>query len=163
MRAGKPRQQGEKQMQKVSEPAAHSRLVGQQPVDRALTAPPLRSNNESSLVALCSQLLALTPAESRVFVRLLKHAFVSKEDLHAAMSSDGKPTTGVKIVDVVISRLRRKLAPHGVELNTVYGQGVRLADGTRDRIRKILAEYGEEIIAATTAPEGGDQSELIVD
>src|SRR5258705_9642272 len=97
------------------------RLLGQQPVDRALTAPPLRSSNESSLVAICCQLLALTPAESRMFVWLVKHGLASKEELHVAMSPGGDPVTGIKIVDVIIYRLRKKLTQHGIRIHTIWG------------------------------------------
>ena len=133
-------------MQKVSEPVASNRLLGQPRVDRALTAPPLRSKNESSLVAICCLLLKLAPIESRAFVKLIKHDFVSREELHAAISHD----TDIKIVDVVIYRLRRKLLRHRIEIHTIRKLGYRLHQNARDRIRKILAEYGEEIISAVT-------------
>ena len=65
-------------MHEVSEPVAPARLLGQRRVDRALTAPPLRSNDESSLVAICCLLLKLAPIESRAFVKLVKHDHVTR-------------------------------------------------------------------------------------
>jgi len=130
----------------VSESVAPRRLIGQRRVDRMLTAPPRRS--ESSLVAVCSLLLKLTPAESRAFVKLLKHDFVSREELHAAVSHN----TESNIVDVTIYKLRKKLALHGIKIDTIWGQGFRLRENARDKIRKVLAEYGEEIVSAVTPP-----------
>jgi DNA-binding response OmpR family regulator len=125
------------------------KFLGQQRVDRALTAPPLRRRNESSLVAICSQLLTLTPAESRVLVKLVKHKIVPREDLRAVM---GAAATGSTVVNVVVCRLRKKFAPHGIKIITAWGYGFQLPEDARDRVRKILAQYGEEIISATTPP-----------
>ena len=54
-------------------------------------------------------------------------------------------------MDVIISRLRQKLGPQ-IEIATIRGQGFRLAEDARDRLRKILAEYGEDVISAATPP-----------
>jgi DNA-binding response OmpR family regulator len=133
------------------------KFLGQQRVDRALTAPPLRRRNESSLVAICSQLLALTPAESRVLVKLVKHEIVPREGLRAVM---GAAATGSTVVNVVVCRLRKKLAPHGIKIITAWGYGFRLPEDARDRIRKILSRYGEEIISATTPPADATRTEI---
>jgi two-component system, OmpR family, response regulator TctD len=127
-------------------------LVSQHRVDRALTAPPLRSNAESSLVATFSLLFKLTRAESRALVKLVKFDHVSKEELHQAIAHDDNPVTGVDNVKVVIYRLRQELDPHDIKLVTVRGLGYRLDPTARDRIRKILAEYGEDVISAATPP-----------
>jgi DNA-binding response OmpR family regulator len=117
-------------------------------VDRALTAPPLRT--DSSLVAVCCQALGLTLAESRVFVTLLKYDHVTKADLHAAQRSGGGGQ--VKAVGVTVHWLRKKLAHYDIEVVNIYGLGYRLATGARDRTRKLLAEYGQDIVAAVTPP-----------
>jgi DNA-binding response OmpR family regulator len=124
-------------------------------IDRALTAPPLRSNTESSLVATFCLLLGLTRAESRAFVKLVKHDHVTKRELHRALSHNNNPVTGIKIVDVTVSHLRKKVALHNIEVITVRGVGFRLAEDARDRIRRLLAEYGEDVISAATPPRPG--------
>jgi DNA-binding response OmpR family regulator len=121
-------------------------------VDRALTAPPLRNNTESSLVATCSLLLNLTRAESRALVQLLKHEHVTREELHAAIAGDDDPVTVPKVVDVIVGRLRRKLTRRRIKIVTIREQGFRLDPAARDRIRKILAEYGADIVSAATPP-----------
>jgi DNA-binding response OmpR family regulator len=136
------------------------KFLGQQRVDRALTAPPLRRRNESSLVAICCQLLTLTPTESRVLVKLVKHDPVTKKDLHAATAPDGKAVSKINSLNVVVCNLRQKLAPHDIEIKTVWGYGFRLPEDARDRVRRILAEYGEEIVAATTPPAGATRTEI---
>jgi DNA-binding winged helix-turn-helix (wHTH) protein len=68
------------------------------------------------------------------------------------MSRHGDPVSNIKIVDVVICRLRRKLRPHNIAIVTIHGQGFQLAKDARDRIRRILAEHGEDLISAATPP-----------
>ena len=73
-----------------------------------------------------------------MLVTLLEHGLVGREDLHAAMS-DGRGTSKIKTVDVVINRVRQKLAGAGVEIVTVWGAGYRLDEDARGRVRKMLA------------------------
>jgi DNA-binding response OmpR family regulator len=119
-------------------------------VDRALTAPPLRT--ESSLVAVCCQALGLSLAESRIFVTLLKYDHATKAQLQAALSPNGGPATTDKAVGVVIHWLRKKLHRHGVAIINIYGLGYRLEEGARDRSRKLLVAYGQDIVEAVTPP-----------
>jgi DNA-binding response OmpR family regulator len=136
----------------MQKPSTPDQLVSQHRVDRALTAPPLRSNTESSLVATFSLLFSLTRAQSRIFVILVRFDHATREELHVAMAHDDDPTTAIKIVDVVIGRLRRKLDPFNIKIVTVWSLGYRLEPTSRDRVRKILAEYGADIISAATPP-----------
>jgi DNA-binding response OmpR family regulator len=141
---------------------AVSEVIDQHRVDRALTAPPLRSNTESSLVATFSLLLGLTHAESRALVKLVKHEHVTRAELHRAMSHNDNPTSGIKIVDVTICGMRKKLEHlHAVKIITVRGQGFRLDKNSRDRLRKILAEYGEDVISAATPPAKPSETESL--
>ena len=117
-------------------------------VDRALAMPPLRT--ESSLVAVCCQAFELTLAQSRIFVALLKYDHATKAELHAALSPNGDPAPDIKIVGVTVHFLRKKLARFGIEIINIYGLGYRLAEGARDRTRKLLAGYGQDIVAAVT-------------
>jgi DNA-binding response OmpR family regulator len=119
-------------------------------VDRALAKPPLHT--ESSLVSVCCQALGLSLAESRLFVVLLKFDHATKADLHRALAPNGGPVPTVKAVGVTVHFLRRKLAPFGVEVINTYGVGYRLAQGARDRTRKLLATYGKDIVEAVTLP-----------
>ena len=42
--------------------------------------------------------------------------------------ADGDPTTDINIVDVTMSRLRRKLKPHNIAIVTAHRLGYRLAE-----------------------------------
>ena len=123
------------------------------PIDRVLTAPPLHSNSELSLIATLCLLFELTPAEGRLLLKLVKHDHVTREELHRGMS-DGEPVTGSKIVDVTLGRVRRKLAPHNVTIATIRGLGFRMSENSRDEFRKRLGVFGADVVAAATPAAG---------
>jgi Transcriptional regulatory protein, C terminal len=119
----------------LKEAAARGHLV----IVRA--APPSHVDPQTPLFVACNRAFGLTAAEARAFIELVGHPHVSRAALHTAIGGEGK----IKGVDVVICRLRKKLGPHGIEIVTVWGQGFRLVDGARDRIRKILADAGLDL------------------
>lgn len=68
----------------------------------------------------------LTPSESRILSGLITaKGALSKEALHVVSAAGVEPDTCVKIVDVYICKLRKKLAAHGIAdgVQTVWGQG----------------------------------------
>src|SRR5262249_25099731 len=110
------------------------------------TSPPSHVDARTPLLLAINQLFQLSPAEGRALVELLEHKQVSRQALHVAMSAAGTPVSRIKIIDVVVSRMRRKLAPHGIEIVTVHGLGFGLAEGARDKIHQQLAEYDSGLI-----------------
>lgn len=70
----------------------------------------------------------LTAAEARVFSHLTTKPQCTKESIMAALYGL-KPNTDepeIKIVDVFVCKLRKKLRPFGVKIVTVWGQGYGL-------------------------------------
>jgi len=124
-------------------------LIETHRLDRTLTAPPLRSNPERSLTTAFCLLLQLPPAEARVLMKLVKHDHATKQEVHTAIA-DGNPASDIKIVDVIICNLRKKLASHGVKIVTIWGLGFKLEKSSREKLREILNAHGEDVIAATT-------------
>jgi two-component system cell cycle response regulator CtrA len=72
----------------------------------------------------------LTTSEARMFAHLTTKPQCSKDSLMAALyglkPDDDEPE--VKIVDVFVCKMRRKLKPFGVEIVTIWGQGYGLKD-----------------------------------
>jgi two-component system cell cycle response regulator CtrA len=70
----------------------------------------------------------LTTSEARMFAHLTTKPHCSKDSLMAALyglkPDDDEPE--VKIVDVFVCKMRRKLKPFGVEIITIWGQGYSL-------------------------------------
>lgn len=71
----------------------------------------------------------LTSSESRVFSHLMTRDVATKDSIMAPLYSDQlKDEVEPKIVDVFVCKLRKKLRPFGIQINTVWGQGYGLAD-----------------------------------
>lgn len=69
----------------------------------------------------------LTASEARVFAVLVKSDLVTKDKIFAALYSqrhDDSPEP--KIIDIFVCKLRAKVKPFGVVIDTVWGQGYAL-------------------------------------
>jgi two-component system cell cycle response regulator CtrA len=70
--------------------------------------------------------LMLTPSEGTIFGMLLARGFITKESILTAMYAgrpDGDDRPDPKIVDVYICKLRDKLSPHEITIETKHGEG----------------------------------------
>jgi two-component system cell cycle response regulator CtrA len=89
--------------------------------------------------------LGLSSAEARVFGALMKRPTWTKDQLMAALYSHRpEDPPEMKIVDVFICKLRKKLKPIGVEIETLWGQGYRLSPAMRDRAMAIIKQRAEQ-------------------
>ena len=80
----------------------------------------------------------LTATEHRLFAALViakSGGIVSKASLHTALSGIDEPDTDPKIVDVVVCKVRKKLEPFGIEIQTAWGKGYYLDLEVRQRFR----------------------------
>lgn len=69
----------------------------------------------------------LTGSEARVFAHLTTRPVATKQSIMMALYSDRTDEDPeMKIVDVYICKMRRKLKPFGVVIGTVWGQGYAL-------------------------------------
>lgn len=76
----------------------------------------------------------LTRRESQLLQAMARGA-MRKE---AIVDAIWREEQGPKIIDVFICKLRRKLAPHGIAIVTVWGVGYRIADDALDLVREYL-------------------------
>ena len=71
----------------------------------------------------------LTASEAKVFAHLTTREIATKQSLMLAMYSDRvEAEPEIKIVDVFICKMRKKLSRFGVEIVTVWGSGYSLVD-----------------------------------
>lgn len=76
--------------------------------------------------------LALTPHETMVLQRLYARERCSKNDLMLALYSlDASDPPEIKIIDVFVCKLRKKLAVFDLRIETQWGFGYYLAADTR--------------------------------
>ncbi len=86
----------------------------------------------AGIVLRGSRYALLTQLEFSVFegLRQASHRHVSKEQLLAGIYLHEQDEAEIKIVDVVICKLRKKLKPLGVEIATVWGRGYRFVNSS---------------------------------
>lgn len=88
----------------------------------------------------CPPQFLLTRAEASLFGLLLKNPLVTKEFAISALYLHKQDEAEIKIVDVFICKIRKKLKAWSVEIETVWGQGYRLTAESRVVAEKLLAE-----------------------
>jgi DNA-binding response OmpR family regulator len=73
----------------------------------------------------------LTSAEAKIVARLMNRDFSSREQLHLAMS-DREASSNT--VEVIICRIRAKLKPYDIKIDTHRGVGYSIDRETRKRL-----------------------------
>lgn len=82
----------------------------------------------------------LTNAESRILGHLVASPFSTRQQLLDAVTREGRKVPGIKIVEVYINRIRNKLLPFGIVIESRYGIGYRIDPDSRT----VLAGFQEE-------------------
>ncbi|MEO0449078.1 MAG: helix-turn-helix domain-containing protein [Pseudomonadota bacterium] len=94
------------------------------------------------------QRLGLTSAEYRL-THLMANAspyVVTKEALLEARRQDSLSMNDgvkIKIVDVIICKIRKKLKPYGIEIKTIWGCGYQMEKDSADRFYELT--YAEDV------------------
>lgn len=92
-------------------------------------------------IAALSLALPLTALDCRYVWTLAQGGWFSADALIATWHSD---TGSVRSAHVIISRLRKRLAPRGMHIETEYALGYRLSPPSLQLIRDIMAKGREE-------------------
>ena len=118
----------------------------------------LRESGGFLMVApLC---LRLAPSEAAIFGALMKKEGVTKTGLMTALYADpgSDETPDEKIIDVFVCKLRKKVAPFGIAINTYWGNGYGMPPESKAVVRQLLAGEGIDApelgIPQTTANKG---------
>ncbi len=84
---------------------------------------------------------SLTSQENRLLGALLKMPTVSKDAAMLALYSDRLgDAPNQKIIDVFVCKLRAKLKPYEIVINTVWGVGYSLPGTSKEKILTIFKE-----------------------
>jgi DNA-binding response OmpR family regulator len=85
--------------------------------------------------------LKTTKLESRILLVLLRRGHASREQLHMAVEDNrGNPDeeTDIKIVDVVVCKLRKKLALVGLKMGTIHSIGYEMSEEHRNKAWELI-------------------------
>ena len=96
---------------------------------------------ECGMTMLAPMRWGLTAHEAKLLGVLCKRPAVTKDGIMAALYRDeGRDEPEIKIVDVFVCKLRRKLTPFGVEIKTLWGQGYSMDAENKRRVAEAMAE-----------------------
>lgn len=83
-----------------------------------------------------------TPLEAGILTMLLRRDQATKEQLHGVVehnrATQGQEPTDPKMVDVMICKLRKKLKPHNIEIETLWGLGYLVSARHREIVVQLL-------------------------
>jgi DNA-binding response OmpR family regulator len=99
-------------------------------------------SNETNLKLALSRVFKATRMESAVLALMLKRNEVTKEQLHHTIKNTRPGSTretDVKMVDVVICHMRKKLRLFGLSVDTVWGRGYTISMADRQRAVALLS------------------------
>lgn len=88
----------------------------------------------------------LTGKENLIVSLLMKRDNCTREALMQIMYAHN-PESGVevKIIDVFVCKIRKKLKKYRIQITTVWGKGYLIDAVTKDRIRKLTADFIETV------------------
>jgi DNA-binding response OmpR family regulator len=83
------------------------------------------------------QAFRLTPTEAKLACLFLKRDVLTRGAIEFALYGDAD--CGLHTVKVYVARLREKLKPHGIQIDTVHGEGWRMGHEAKERFSAQLA------------------------
>jgi len=79
----------------------------------------------------------LTAHEAKVFITLFNSGICSKEFLLNSVYEGAYDQPQLKIIDVFICKMRKKMKAFGVEIQTVWGRGYRMTPEMKEAATKF--------------------------
>lgn len=76
----------------------------------------------------------LTTKESRLLAALVEHGLKTKQQLMDALYLGAEDEPDIKIVDVFVCKVRKKMRPHGFKITTIWGHGYSMSDEHREAL-----------------------------
>lgn len=89
--------------------------------------------DDAGIVVFGGRFATLTQAEAEILgqLRAARGNAVSRQSLLAALYPIEADEADIKIIDVFVCKLRRKLKPLGLEIGTAWGRGYRFVPPVR--------------------------------
>lgn len=101
--------------------------------------------NDDDLALAFARCFTVTRLESLVLALMMKRNDVTKEQIHIVIEQNrlrsDQPETDIKMVDVVICHIRRKLKKHGIAIETIWATGYRFSTVERAKVMSALLAF----------------------
>lgn len=100
--------------------------------------------DDTSLKCACARFFKCSPLEAVMLAAMLRRNEVTKQQLHHVIEQNrpgdsARDETDPKMVDVMICKLRKKLRPHKIEIETMWGLGYLISAPHRERAVALLS------------------------
>lgn len=96
-------------------------------------------------------MFGLTPSEAKVLSLLLVRDIATKGQIMTAIMSDrgADAEPEMKIVDVYVCKIRNKVRPFGISIETVWGRGYTMSRENKEKVTAFLnsTEVTEHAVA----------------
>lgn len=92
----------------------------------------------------CASVFHMSPTQSAVFTAFLKRPTLTKEQVHHAIEAARDPAkkeTDIKMVDVIVYHVRKRLKTLGMELKTLWGSGYAISEEDRGKALAMLGDF----------------------
>lgn len=107
-------------------------------------------DNEDIVRSLCIRLFKVTRQQGAVLAIMLKRLELTKAQIHTILQENrpsiSREPTDQKMVDVVIFHIRKKIKPHGLGIETVWGTGYLITPKHREAAIKLLEEFSQTLL-----------------
>ncbi len=94
----------------------------------------------------------LTLSEKRIMGALVARTQVTRQQLLTAITRYDGDEPDIKIIDVFICKMRKKLGPLGIRIETIWGVGYFIDQATRAELRAKLCTDRRVDVPAITTP-----------
>lgn len=108
---------------------------------------------EETRLFACMNLFKIPRTQAVLLLALLSRPYAPRDYLHAALQRNRKSDeeTSVKMIDVVLCNLRRKLKHLDIQIETIWGVGYRLTETSRDAVNNALEHHVRTIVVPEAA------------
>jgi DNA-binding response OmpR family regulator len=97
---------------------------------RAMQLSRLVMDNRDQLLVVIHQIFGLTPIETGLLLILIQHPSLLKDRVANTMTS--------RTIDVHLCSIRKRLEPHGIQIETLWGQGYQFSPHDRRKVLNLI-------------------------
>lgn len=108
--------------------------------------------DEDRYPVLCVRAFKLTAKEARLMAALLRRSECTKEQLLSFMYDAHEDVPEIKIIDVFVCKLRKKLADHALDIQTIWGRGYFISPEHRACAIQMLEEFDAGLVQSVVVP-----------
>lgn len=107
--------------------------------------------DEDRFPLLCVRAFKVTAKEARLLSALLRRQECTKEQLLGFMYDANEDVPEIKIIDVFVCKLRKKLSDHALDIKTIWGRGYYITPEHRACAIQLLEEFDASQAPVTPA------------